>query len=70
MSTHARGGFSYFVTFIDDFLRYGHVYLMKYKSKTFEKIRECKNEVEKQVAKSIKIFRLNRGEEYLSTKFI
>ena len=25
-------GFSYFVTFKDDFSRYGYVYLMKYKS--------------------------------------
>ena len=31
LSTTARGGFSYFVTFIDDFSRYGYVYLMKYK---------------------------------------
>ena len=36
MSTHVRGGFLYFITFTDNFLRYGHVYLMKYKSETFE----------------------------------
>jgi hypothetical protein len=35
MSTTARGGFQYFITFIDDFSRYGYVYLMKHKSKTF-----------------------------------
>ena len=29
MTTHARGGFSYFITFIDDYSRYGYVYLMK-----------------------------------------
>ena len=55
MSTQARGGFSYFITFTDDFSRYGHVYLMKYKSEAFEKFREYKNEVEKQLRKSIKI---------------
>jgi hypothetical protein len=29
MSTTARGGFQYFITFTDDFVRYGYVYLMK-----------------------------------------
>ena len=29
MSTHAIGGYSYFITFTDDFSRYGYVYLMK-----------------------------------------
>ena len=57
MSTQARGGFSYFITFTNDLPRYGHVYLMKYKSETFEKFREYKNEVEKQLGKSIKILR-------------
>ena len=57
MSTHAIGGYSYFITFTDDFLRYGHVYLMKYKSKAFEKFKEYKNEVENQIGKSIKTFK-------------
>ncbi|KAJ8499554.1 hypothetical protein OPV22_010106 [Ensete ventricosum] len=39
----AIGGYSYFITFTDDFSRYGHVYLMKYKSEAFEKFREYKN---------------------------
>ena len=39
MSTHARGGYLYFVTFIDDYSRYGYVYLMKYKFETFEKFK-------------------------------
>ena len=29
ISTHARGGFLYFITFIDDYSRYGYLYLMK-----------------------------------------
>jgi hypothetical protein len=37
MSTTARGGFQYFITFIDDFSRYGYVYLMKHKFKSLEK---------------------------------
>ena len=38
MSVTARGGFSYFITFIDDYSRYGCVYLMRYKSEAFERI--------------------------------
>ena len=69
MSTHAIGGYSYFITFTDDFSRYGYVYLMKYKSEAFEKFREYKNEVENQTGKSIKTLRSDRGGEYLSTEF-
>ena len=29
MSTSARGGYFYFITFMDDLSRYGYVYLMK-----------------------------------------
>ena len=68
MSTQTKGGFSYFITFTDDLSRYGHVYLMKYKSKAFEKFKEYTNEVEKQLEKSIKILRSDCG-EYLSIEF-
>jgi hypothetical protein len=40
MSSVARGSFQYFITFIDDFSRYGHIYLMRHKSKSFEKFKE------------------------------
>jgi hypothetical protein len=40
MSTTARGGFEYFITFTDDFSRYGYVYLMKHKFETFERFKE------------------------------
>ena len=46
ISTHAIGSYSYFIIFTDDISRYGHVYLMKYKSEAFEKFREYKNKVE------------------------
>ena len=69
MSTQARGDFSYFVTFIDDHSRYGYLYLMKYKSEVFEKFKEFRHEVEKQLGKSIKILRSDRGGEYLSQEF-
>ncbi|KAL8115814.1 hypothetical protein AgCh_022349 [Apium graveolens] len=47
ISTQAMGGFSYFITFIDDRSRFGYVYLMKHKSEVFEKFKEYKHEVEK-----------------------
>ena len=54
LSISARGGYSYFVTFTNDFSRYGYVYLMRYKYETFEKFKEFKNEVQNQLRKSIK----------------
>ena len=47
MSMHARGGFFYFITFIDDYSQYGYLYLMRYKSEAFERFKEFINEVEK-----------------------
>ena len=32
MSTEARGGYRYFITFTDDMSRYGYIYLMSHKS--------------------------------------
>jgi hypothetical protein len=54
MSTTARGGYQYFITFTDDLSRYGYVYLMKHKSETFEKFKEFQSDVENQRGKKIK----------------
>ena len=54
MNTQARGGYEYFVTFIDDYSRYGYVYLMQRKFETFGKFKEFFAEVEKQLGKSLK----------------
>ena len=70
LSTNARGGYSYFVTFTDDFSRYGYVFLIRHKSETFDKFKEFKNEVENQLNKKIKVLRSDRGGEYLSTEFL
>ena len=40
MSVEARGGYLYFLTFTDDLSRYWYIYLMKHKSKTFEKFKD------------------------------
>ncbi|MCQ7056827.1 DDE-type integrase/transposase/recombinase, partial [Clostridioides difficile] len=69
MSIQARGGFEYFVTFIDDYSRYGYIYLMRHKSECFGKFKEFKAEVENRHGKSIKSLRSDRGGEYLSNEF-
>ncbi|KAI3821037.1 hypothetical protein L1987_08593 [Smallanthus sonchifolius] len=68
--TMSRNHERYFVSFIDDYSRYAYVYLMKHKHETFEKFKEFQNEVEKQLDKSIKTLRSDRGGEYLSLEFI
>ncbi|KAL0394628.1 UNVERIFIED_CONTAM: Retrovirus-related Pol polyprotein from transposon TNT 1-94 [Sesamum latifolium] len=70
LSISARGGFSYFITFIDDHSRYGYVYLMRYKSEAFGRFKEYRLEVENQTNRKIKSLRSDRGGEYLSGEFI
>ena len=70
MSVHARGGFIYFIIFIDDYSRYGYLYLMRYKSEALEMFKEFRNEVEKQLGRSIKSLRSDRGGDYLSEAFL
>ena len=69
MSVQARGGYEYFITFTDDYSRYGYVYLMCHKSEAFDKFREYKAEAEKQLGVHIKQLRSDRGGEYLSGEF-
>ncbi|KAK1602748.1 hypothetical protein QYE76_016410 [Lolium multiflorum] len=69
MSVASRGGYRYVLTFTDDLSRYGYIYLMKHKSKTFEKFKEFQSEVENQRNKKIKFLRSDRGGEYLSYEF-
>ena len=62
-SVHARGGYEYFITFIDDYSRYGYVYLMKKKYEALDKFKEFKAESEKQLKRHIKSLRSDRGGE-------
>ncbi|GJS31496.1 zinc finger, CCHC-type containing protein [Tanacetum coccineum] len=59
--TVSREGANYFITFIDDFSRYGFVYLMKHKHEVFETFKVFQNEVENQLDKKIKAIRSDRG---------
>ena len=69
MSTQAKGGYEYFITFIDDYSRYGYVYLMRWKSEALEKFKEFRAEVENQLGKRIMAIRSDRGGEYLLGDF-
>ena len=61
--------FSSLLLFIDDYSRYGYLYLMKHKSESFEKFKEFRNEAEKQAGKCIKVLRSDKGGEYLLDQF-
>ncbi|GJV76213.1 retrotransposon protein, putative, ty1-copia subclass [Tanacetum coccineum] len=65
----SRQGASYFITFTDDYSRYGYVYLLKHKHEVFETFKVFKNEVENQLGKTIKTIRSDRGGEYISQEF-
>jgi hypothetical protein len=54
MSTYTRNGDRYFIMFIDDYSRYGYVYLMRHKSESFEKFKEFRTEVENQLNKVLR----------------
>ncbi|GJT73118.1 retrotransposon protein, putative, ty1-copia subclass [Tanacetum coccineum] len=66
----SRQGASYFVTFTDDFSRYGYVYLLKHKHEVFETFNVFQKEVENQLGKTIKSLRSDRGGEYMSQEFL
>ena len=47
MNTSTRDGDYYFIMFTNNLSRYGYIYLMKYKSESFEIFKRFHNEVEK-----------------------
>ena len=61
MSVDACGGYRYFLTFTDELSRYGHVYLMKHKSETFEKFKQFQSEVKNHHTKKIMSLRSDQG---------
>ena len=70
MMVHARGGFEYFITFTNDYLRYRYVYLMQHKSEAFMKFKQFMAKVENKLEIRIKVVRSNRGDEYLLGEYI
>ena len=57
-------GYDSFITFTDDYSRYGYIYPIKEKSEALDKFKIFKAEVENQHDKRIKIVRSDRGGEY------
>nr|GEV96549.1 retrotransposon protein, putative, Ty1-copia subclass [Tanacetum cinerariifolium] len=66
----SRQGASYFVTFTDDFSRYGYVYLLKHKHEVFGTFKVFQKEVENQLVKTIKSLLSDRRGEYMSQEFL
>jgi hypothetical protein len=57
-------GFNSFITFTDNFLRYGYIYPIKERSEVLDKFKVFKAEVENQHNIKIKIVRSDHGGEY------
>ena len=54
----------YFITFVDDYSRYGYVYLLHEKSQAVNTLKIYLNEVERQLNRKVKVVRSNRGGEH------
>ena len=59
----------YFLTFIDDYSRYTHLYPLKSRTEVLEKFIEYKSLVETHLDRKIKTFRTDNGTEYTSNAF-
>jgi transposase InsO family protein len=57
-------GYDSFITFTDDYSRYGYIYPIKERSEALDKFKIFKTEVENQHNLKIKIVRSGRGREY------
>jgi len=58
------GGERYSITFIDDYSRYGYIYLLHDKSQSVNTLEMFINEVERQLDRKVKIVRSDRWGEY------
>ena len=54
-NVQACGGYEYFITFTNDYSRYGYVYLMHRNSNALDKFKECKVESKNQLGKRLKV---------------
>ena len=62
--TTSWNGQQYFIAFIDDYSRYGYLYLIHEKSQSLDIFKTFKAEVELQLGKKIKIVKSACGGEY------
>ena len=68
-NVQARGEYKYFITFTDDYSRYGYVYLMHRKFDVLDKFKEFKVELENQLGKHLKAFQFDWDGEYMLHEF-
>ena len=69
MNKKARHGASYFLTLINDYSRYGYVYLLSHRHEALDCFKRFLAEVENKHEKGLKTFRTDRGHEYLPNQF-
>jgi transposase InsO family protein len=65
----SKGGFVYYVIFVDDFSRHTWMYFLKHKSEVFSYFQTFHNMVKNKFQNDITIFRTDSGGEFLSTDF-
>ena len=63
------GNLRYYVTFIDDYSRYTHVYFIKRKSEVLDKFKEFVSYATNTTGKKVKVLRSDNGGEYCSMAF-
>ena len=69
MKVKSRHRAFYFLTFIDDYSRYGYVYLLSHRYEALDVFKRFIAEVETQLDRRVKTLRTDRGREYLSHVF-
>ena len=69
MNVRAQHDAHYFITFIDDFTRYSHVYFISHKSEALKCFKSYNRLVENQLNVNIKTLRIDQGHEYLLIYF-
>ena len=69
MNVRARLDANYFITFKDDFTRFGHVYLIFPKFKALDCFTQFTRLVENQLSTKIKALRFDRRCEYIFEQF-
>jgi hypothetical protein len=57
-------GFDSFITFMDDYSRYGYIYPIKHQSESLDKFKIFKAKVENQYNLKIKVVQSDRGGQY------
>jgi len=58
------GGYRYFITFIDDYSRFGWIDLLQEKSSSLDAFKSFKAAIELKIGKNIKCIRFDRGGQY------